>query len=207
MELFQKFPNSCHIPKAYYAFGELFFAASAKDPAQLELAKRAYEEVLKYPPPENLLYGYAHYKLAFVSTNLKDSSAALVHMKLAIEWTAKFTLLPNATVLERSARHDIIPMFAASGAPHDAFDFFRPISGDTGANLAATSGMVLALAQEYLNNERYPDLLQVDRIILFRAPNPSTCEAVRNHYATLKRTPNLAGLSLLQSDIVRFCRT
>ena len=62
-ELIQKSPKSPYIPNAYLAFGELFFQEAQGDPSKWDLAAAAYQEVCKYPAPENKVYGYALYKL------------------------------------------------------------------------------------------------------------------------------------------------
>ena len=37
----------------------------------------AYKEVIKYPPPNNKVYGYARYKLGYVHWNKGDYANAL----------------------------------------------------------------------------------------------------------------------------------
>jgi tetratricopeptide (TPR) repeat protein len=66
-ELVKRVPNSKFIPLAYFAFGEMFFAEAANDPAKDMLAEQAYKEVLKYPPPDNVVYGEAKRRLAEVA--------------------------------------------------------------------------------------------------------------------------------------------
>src|ERR1700742_3738156 len=62
-ELIQTAPKSKYIPNAYLAFGELFFQDAMADPSKWALAAEAYKQVQKYPPPDNKVYGYSHYKL------------------------------------------------------------------------------------------------------------------------------------------------
>ena len=67
LELKDKRPNSKYIPNVYLAFGELFFNEAQGDPSKWDLAGQAYESVIKYPPPNNKVFGYAWYKLAYVA--------------------------------------------------------------------------------------------------------------------------------------------
>jgi hypothetical protein len=62
---------------AYLAFGELFFNEAQGDPSKWALAEQSYGEVIKYPPPDNKVFGYAHYKLAYVYWNKGDFEKAI----------------------------------------------------------------------------------------------------------------------------------
>jgi TolA-binding protein len=66
--LISKFPNSKHIPAAYFAFGEMFFAEGAADPSKNQLAEQAYREVLKYPAPGNPVRADAEARLKELQT-------------------------------------------------------------------------------------------------------------------------------------------
>ena len=85
-ELIQKAPQSKYIPNAYLAFGELFFNEAQGDPSKWELAAQAYQEVIKYPPPNNKVFGYAHYKLAYVYWNKGEFPRALDEFKKTIDY-------------------------------------------------------------------------------------------------------------------------
>src|SRR5262249_16326669 len=80
-ELIQKAPQSKYIPNAYLAFGELFFNEAQGDPSKWDLAAASYAEVVKYPPPANKVFGYAHYKLAYVYWNKGEFAKALDEFK------------------------------------------------------------------------------------------------------------------------------
>jgi TolA-binding protein len=116
LELIDKAPKSPYIPNAYLAFGELFFQEAQGDPAKWDLAAAAYKEVIKYPPPNNKVYGYARYKLGYVHWNKGDYANALNEFKKVIEYGDGFSELPNAKQLAKSARRDCIPVYAVSGA-------------------------------------------------------------------------------------------
>ncbi|HTM46521.1 MAG TPA: tetratricopeptide repeat protein, partial [Polyangiaceae bacterium] len=77
LKLIQTSPKSKYIPNAYLAFGELFFTEAMADPSKWALAAQAYEKVTKYPPPDNKVFGYAHYKLAYVYWNSGDYAKSL----------------------------------------------------------------------------------------------------------------------------------
>ena len=66
-ELIKRHPSSKLVAFAYFAFGEMFFAEAANDPAKDQLAQHAFREVLKYPPTENALYTEAQRRLAEIA--------------------------------------------------------------------------------------------------------------------------------------------
>src|SRR6478736_6784126 len=137
LELIDKAPKSPYIPNAYLAFGELFFQEAQGDPSKWDLAAAAYKEVIKYPPPNNKVYGYARYKLGYVFWNKGDYANALNEFKKVIEYGDQFSDLPNAKQLAKAARRDLIPVYAVSGAPEKAYNFLKPISGDKGGENTA----------------------------------------------------------------------
>jgi hypothetical protein len=61
--LIQKAPQSKLVPLAYFAFAEMFFAEAANDPSKYDLAEQAYQQVLKYPAPQNAVFGEAKNRL------------------------------------------------------------------------------------------------------------------------------------------------
>lgn len=169
-ELIQNWPQSKFIPNAYLAFGELFFNEAQGDPSKWALAEQSYKEVIKYPPPDNKVWGYAHYKLGYVAWNKGDFPAALSEFKKTIEYGTQYSQLPNAAQLAVSARRDIIPVYALSGDPKRAYDFLKPISGDSGVNNEKTFKMMDDLGQNYLDTghykegiDLYTDLMNRDR--------------------------------------------
>ena len=68
-EIIKSWPLSRYLPHAYLAFAEMYFDEGVRDPPKLALAEKAYLEVLRFPPPDNTVAGYAHYKLAYVHFN------------------------------------------------------------------------------------------------------------------------------------------
>lgn len=108
-ELIEKAPKSPYIPNAYLAFGELFFQEAQGDPSKWDFAIAAYKEVIKYPPPDNKVYGYARYKLGYVFWNQGNYAQAINEFKNVIEFGDKYTDLPNAKQLATSARREPEP--------------------------------------------------------------------------------------------------
>src|SRR6478735_2457477 len=102
-ELIQKAPKSAYIPNAYLAFGELFFQEAQGDPSKWELSAAAYKEVIKYPPPNNKVYGYARYKLGYVFWNKGEYANALNEFKKVIEYGDTYADLPTAKLLAETA--------------------------------------------------------------------------------------------------------
>ncbi|MGO9714615.1 MAG: tetratricopeptide repeat protein [Polyangiaceae bacterium] len=158
-QLIQTRPNSKYIPNAYLAFGELFFNEAQGDPSKWDTAAQAYMQVIKYPPPDNKVYGYAWYKLAYVFWNEGDFPKALNAFKKTIDYGVTYAQLPNATKLAEGARRDIIPVYALRGDPSAAYNFFHNLSGDQSGENVHTFGMMDDLGQNYLDTGHYPEAI------------------------------------------------
>jgi tetratricopeptide (TPR) repeat protein len=107
LDLIVHAPNSRFIPRAYLAFGELFFEEGASDPTKWELAKQAYLKVLATPPPGNVAYGYAWYRLAYVFVNVGDKAQALNAFKKVADFAAAFPQLPGSATLGAEAQQQL----------------------------------------------------------------------------------------------------
>ena len=166
-ELIQKRPDSKYIPNAYLAFGELFFNEAQGDPSKWDTAAKAYVEVIKYPPPNNKVYGYAWYKLAYVFWNTGEFDKSLNAFKKTIDYGVNFSQLPNAAKLADSARRDIVPVYALRGDPGAAYNFFHNISGDTAGN-DKTYKMMDDLGQNYLDTGHYPEAISLYKDLITR---------------------------------------
>jgi len=160
-ELISKAPKSPYIPNAYLAFGELFFQDATADPSKWPLAEQAYKEVLKHPPPVNKLWGFAHYKLGYVYWNQGIYNKALDEFKEVIKFGTTFSNLPNAAQLAKSARRDLIPVYAASEQPERAYNYFKPLSGDAGGSDDKTIGMMRDLGFSYLDTGHYDQAIRL----------------------------------------------
>lgn len=174
-ELIQKAPKSPYIPNAYLAFGELFFQDAQGDPSKWDLAAAAYKEVIKYKPPTNKVYGYARYKLAYVHWNKGEYPYALNEFKEVIDYGDSFKDLPNAKQLAKAARRDLIPVYAVSGAPNKAYNFFRPLSGDKGDSTTQTIKMLNELGLAYLDTGHYREAIVLYRDLMSRDSGNRTC--------------------------------
>ncbi len=168
LDLITKTPNSKYIPNAYLAFGELFFNEALGDPTKWEAAKQAYQKVIAKPPPENKVYGYAWYKLAYVFWNMGDLPHALDAFKKTIDFGTAFAQLPNAPKLAESARKDVIPVYALAGSPTDAYNFFRNLSGDQSGSSEKTFKMMDDLGQNYLDTGHYPEAIALYKDLIVR---------------------------------------
>jgi TolA-binding protein len=174
-ELIQNWPQSKFIPNAYLAFGELFFNEAQGDPSKWALAEQSYKEVTKYPAPENKVWGYAHYKLAYVFWNQGDYAKAMSEFKKTIDYGMQYSQLPNAAQLATSARRDVIPVYALAGDPKRAFDFFKPLSGDSGVSAEKTYKMMDDLGQSYLDTGHYPEGIALYQDLMSRDKGPKVC--------------------------------
>ena len=106
LELIQNWPQSKFIPNAYLAFGELFFNEAQGDPSKWALAEQSYTEVIKYPPPDNKVWGYAHYKLGVRRTGTRaTSSARSSELKKTIEYGVQYarSRTPSSSPSPRAA--------------------------------------------------------------------------------------------------------
>jgi TolA-binding protein len=159
LDLITKTPNSKYIPNAYLAFGELFFNEAQGDPTKWDPAKQAYIKVIAKPPPENKVYGYAWYKLAYVFWNQGDLPHALDAFKKTIDYGTTYSQLPNASKLADSARKDVIPVYALAGSPTDAYNFLKNLSGDAAGSNDKTFKMMDDLGQNYLDTGHYPEAI------------------------------------------------
>lgn len=175
-ELIQNWPQSKYIPNAYLAFGELFFNEAQGDPSKWQLAQQSYSEVIKYPPPDNKVWGYAHYKLGYVNWNMGDFLKSISEFKKTIEYGQQYASLPNAAQLAISARRDIIPVYALGASPKAAHDFFKPLSGDTGIENEKTLKMLDDLGQNYLDTGHYKEGIELYRDLMVRDKGPRFCK-------------------------------
>ena len=146
----------------------MFFNQAQGDPSKWETAGQAYQKVIGYPPPDNKVYGYAWYKLAYVFWNEGDFARALNAFKKTIDYGVTYAQLPNATKLAEGARRDIIPVYALKGDPTAAFNFFHNISGDESGQNGKTFKMMDDLGQNYLDTGHYPEAISLYKDLMAR---------------------------------------
>lgn len=175
-ELVDQWKTSKYRPNAYLAFGELFFQEATSDPSKWGFAEQSYIEVTKYPAPENKVFGYAWYKLGYVYWNLGEYGKAIDAFKRVIDYGTKFSNLPNATQLATSARRDIIPVYALSGDPKKAYNFFKPLSGDAQGDNEKTYKMMYDLGLNYLDTGHYPEGIALFQDLMGRDKGGRWCQ-------------------------------
>jgi TolA-binding protein len=127
LELIQTWPSSHFIPHAYLAFGELFFADAASDPSKLSLAEQSYIQVIKYPPPDNGLYGFANYRLAQVYARKGDHARALSNFVKAAEHAKTYG---DRGKIGAAALHEAVVAYARAGDPAQARAFFGRLTSN-----------------------------------------------------------------------------
>lgn len=178
LKLVQSAPQSKYVPLTYLAFGELFFEDALTDPSKWELALRAYEEVLKFPPPQNEAWGYAHYEIAHVRRHQEDTRAAIASLKHAIDFSNKFRTFPVAAPLAAAARREIVPAYASVGSPEKARQFFKPLSGDPPGQNVQLFLMLDALINRYLLDNKRDAAAAVCKGFPGGADAPTACQTI-----------------------------
>jgi TolA-binding protein len=175
LALIQKTPKSAYVPQAYLAFGEFFFVEAQADPQKWELARAAYSEVVRYPLPANKVHAYARYKLAYVHWNRGQLAEAMSELKKVVEATASNPQIPSSKGLLAAARRDLVPLYAASGAPERAFAFFSRVSGDPPAEAPRTIAALGELGLAYLDTGHYREAIVLYRDLLGRDSGERSC--------------------------------
>ncbi len=175
-ELVNDWKTSKYRPNAYLAFGELYFQEAQSDPSVWAAAEAAYTQVISAPPPENKVYGYALYKLGYVSWNQGEYEKSIDAFKKVIDYGTKFSHLPNASQLATSARRDVIPVYALWGDPKKAYNFMKPLSGDAGGENDKTFKMMDELGMSYLDTGHYDEGIALYSELMSRDKGPQWCE-------------------------------
>lgn len=175
LELIEKAPKSKYVPNAYLAFGELFFNDAMADPSKWALAASAYKKVTEYKPPENKVYGYARYKLAYVHWNSGEYAKAIQEFKEVITYGDKYPKLPSAKQLQKAARRDLVPVYAVAGKPRRAYNFFRPLSGDKAGEKTKTIEMLNDLGLAYMDTGHYSEGIKLYRDLMTRDKGERFC--------------------------------
>jgi tetratricopeptide (TPR) repeat protein len=107
-ELIVKAPQSSRVPYAYLAFADLFFdEAEHDDPSKLPLAQQAYQKVLAYPPPANLAYAFAWYRLGVIASRMGDDARALDAQRKTLAAVKQYPGLAGAAPLAEAARREL----------------------------------------------------------------------------------------------------
>ena len=125
--LVQSFPRSPYVPLVYLAFAELFHAESTADSSHLDLALSAYQRVLRYPPPKNVAYRVARYRLAQVHGLRGDHREALAaYVKVVEQREPPGRCDPY---LRDLASRGLVQAYSFVGRAKRALPFFRRVAG------------------------------------------------------------------------------
>ncbi len=152
-----EWPHSSRLPDAYVALADLAFEAAGTDPKRLQEARQHYQAALAIPPPENRVWGYAAYKLAYVFWNTGDPRKALAALKDTIDFGARYPDLDGAAKLRETALRDVAPLFAEVGAPERARAFFTTLAGDE----AKVRAMLVSLGKTYDDHGKHAEARSV----------------------------------------------
>ena len=183
-ELVKRAPKSKFVPAAYLAFGEIFFREAQRDASKLALAEQSYKQVLKYPPPDNWLYGYAAYQLGRVYAAKQDHAQALESQRKAIDFTLRFKALPQGQGLHHAAGLELMRQFAQIGQPDKAKAFFERVVTGTFA-----SELLVMLAREYVRSGQLKQAHTLAKDALGASLGPLEC----NHWRTVVEELQLRG--------------
>jgi hypothetical protein len=83
-------PKSRFIPSVYLALGEMLLAESDSYPSRLSLAEQSYLKAIQYPPPDNVVYGYAQLQVGRVYLKKADRAAAMRAFRSAMAWAGAY---------------------------------------------------------------------------------------------------------------------
>jgi len=175
-ELISRFPKSKYVANAHLVVGEDAFAKAAADPSKFKDAQLAYEQVIALGPQGNPVFGYAHYKLAYVHWNLGDFAKALGQMVRVVELGNDKSNSKQARALANSARRDLIALYALSGNPAKAYSFFRRLLPATATRDEQTFQMMRALGQSLSDTGHYDGAVVLYRDLLKRDRGVRSCE-------------------------------
>jgi hypothetical protein len=129
-DLVQRSPQSPYIPLVYLAFAELFARDAMSDSHKWDLAKSAYREVAKYPPPINRAHSYALLRLGEIELLQAEFSQSLSSFVKVAEAVRNQPEQACSRELEVPARRGAINAFAQAGAPDKAWALFSRYAGD-----------------------------------------------------------------------------
>lgn len=178
-ELIQRHPQSPLVPYAYLAFGDMFFDEAHGDPSKYALAKQAYYEVIKYPPPANESYAYALHRAGLTSAAMKELQQALDFQRKALAALAQYKELPARDALLVSARHELVAAYAMAGAPDKALLFFKATDPEN------APALVLALGEAYVQAGSVREAVATYDLALKSNKTDATCAAAAAAYKTL----------------------
>jgi tetratricopeptide (TPR) repeat protein len=203
-QVIQQHPNSPYVVLAYLAFGEMFVTEAEQDPAKWPIAQQAFQEVVKYPPPDNHAWAYASYRLAMAASRTPeaDGARALAFFKRATEASRSQPPSDCAGPVAAQAVRGMVESYAKVGRPEAAWAFFQSAVGDQ------TPDLMVDLAQEYLKANNTNSAVIVAQAVLDRQPpSASLCASIGSMIPSLRAgQPPFAGLKGLEALHQSKCR-
>src|SRR5690606_18467732 len=110
-----------------------------------------------------------------VHWNNNDLGRAIDEFSEDIKYGDKFPKMPNASQLQRAARRDLNPVYAVAGDPKKAYNFFRPLSGDSGGSTEKTLDMLNDLGLAYMDTGHYPEGITLYEELMSRDKGDRYC--------------------------------
>ena len=135
-ELIQKAPQSKYIPNAYLAFGELFFNEAQGDPRSGTWPRARTKRSSSIRRRTTRSSATRTTSSPTFYWNKGEFPRALDEFKKTIDYGDSYAAIPNAAQLAKAARRDLIPVYALSGRPEAAYNFFQNLSGDEAGETA-----------------------------------------------------------------------
>lgn len=202
-ELIQNHPKSPFVPYAYLAFADMFFDESAGDSSKYALAKQAYHEVIKYPPPGNEAYAYALHRAGATSAATREFQQALDFQRKTIAALTQYKDLPLRDATLVSARRELVAAYAMAGAPDKAALFFKATDPDN------ANALVLALGDELVRRGSGREAIAVFDLAIRTNKSDETCAAAKAAYKTLADRadpPNVPMVARAEQQRQTLCR-
>ncbi len=164
LELVSGVPHSKLLPRAYVAFGEIFFEEARSDPAKFKLAQEFYQQALNYPPRDNPVYGFAQYRLGHVHWRMANPTQALEAFVKTLQYVGSFPKASGIKVLRPAAMDAAVHTYAEIGRPDRACPFLHRLAA-TPSSPAATLRALTSLGEAYLRTGRRSEALVIYQIL------------------------------------------
>ncbi len=162
--LLKDHPGSRYVPDAYLAFADAAFLDG-----QLDDALTGYDKVIKLGKPRVAVY--ARYKRAWTLYNLSRQEAALGGL---LEVAAAAAADPKLALLARTARRDVVRVYAELGQASRALALFRRASP---GREAAARAMLAELPALYVERGRFAEAISTWHELMRLLPaSPALCE-------------------------------
>jgi tetratricopeptide (TPR) repeat protein len=174
LELVEHHKKSPFVPLAYLQFGEMYFEEAQADPSKWSLTEKFYQEVMKYPPPENRAWAYAALKMGIACEGAGDRPRAIDSYKQAIEGATTYGGDACSAGIAEEGRERIVPAYAEVGRPLAAYAFFKPMAGSD----ARLAQMMVDLAKALAPRDAAGAAAVIIDLVN-RVPSHGQCDALR----------------------------